>query len=477
VNQQAGNTIEVVCTCGKKLKAPASAVGRKARCPKCQNVLTVKPPPPPKSSAAEDDPFDALYDLAAASEQAAQAQEFAPRCPNCRGEMSPGAVLCTNCGFDTRTGKSIAAKAAAAAPKVSGTRYDPAKAAAAAEAARKNKNAGTDKMAPQASYWKGLAACAGGAAIGGIVWFLIAYFTGYEVYYVLLLVAVLAGVGMQWGQQGYSYLGGFTAAGMTFLTMVLARLAVVVALLIPMMHRDAAKKVADREAARMPDLTMYDERVVDELYAEQIKLQPKPAKADKTASADSSDEDEDFDADADVEGDEKPRKLSPSELREIAAYQAVEKKLKAMPKPQYDAMLARLKREERDSNLEGLLTEDILLRELGYHPSRAGQVLTRQANGSAKERIAKMSEAERDATYKRLNAEAEAEHEKRMAEMRAEMKKRHDSGEDGMSSGAVAAVTGIVIFFLVFGGIKGAFWTCVALALAYRTASGSVTSS
>ena len=89
-----------------------------------------------------------------------------------------------------------------------------------------------------------------------------------------------------------------------------------------------------------------------------------------------------------------------------------------------------------------------------------------------------MSDAEKTAQYKRLTAEEAKEREKQLADMRAEMKKRHDRGEsDEMSSGAVAAVTGLVIFFLVFGGIKGAFWTIVALGLAYRTASGSVTSS
>jgi hypothetical protein len=432
--------------------------------------MTIKAPPPPPPPQ-EDDSLDALYDLAAEGEQHARNQQLAPRCPGCRSEMAPGAVLCTHCGYDTRTGKSIATAAPAQAPAAPGTRYDPAKAAvAAAEATRKKKSAGTDKMAPQESYLKGLAGCVAGAAIGGVLWFLIAYFTGYEVYFVLLLVAILAGLGMQRGQQGYSYLGGFTAAGVTFVTMILARLAVVVALIVPMMRHDAARKLADKAAMRMPDLTMYDPRVVDQLHAEQLKQQTPPAARAETdaAAADSTSDDE---GDGDEATDHKP---SASELRDIAAYQAVEKRLKQMPKSEYDAMVARLDRQERDERLEGYLTDDILINEMHYHPDNAGEVLYGQANKTAKERIAKMNDAQRTAEYKRLDAAAAKEREKQLAELRAEMKKRADRGEGQISSGAVAAVTGIVILFLVFGGLKGAFWTLCALGLAYRTASGSV---
>ena len=66
---ETGDKISVQCACGKKLKAPASAVGRKAKCPACGNVLTIEPPPPPPP--AEDDPLGALYDLADAEKDAA----------------------------------------------------------------------------------------------------------------------------------------------------------------------------------------------------------------------------------------------------------------------------------------------------------------------------------------------------------------------------------------------------------------------
>ena len=46
-----------------------------------------------------------------------------------------------------------------------------------------------------------------------------------------------------------------------------------------------------------------------------------------------------------------------------------------------------------------------------------------------------------------------------------------------VANGAAVAIGGIVIFFLIFGGIKGAIFTLIALGLAYRTASGAVSNS
>ena len=81
-----------------------------------------------------------------------------------------------------------------------------------------------DKMAPQGPFWKGLVFSGVGAAIGAVVWIGIAYATGYWGMLPVLLVGLLAGLGMQRGQEGYSYLGGFAAAGITLVVMFLAGL-------------------------------------------------------------------------------------------------------------------------------------------------------------------------------------------------------------------------------------------------------------
>jgi hypothetical protein len=461
--EASASTISVQCSCGKKLKAPASAVGKKAKCPKCGNVLTVKPPPPPPPE--EDNSLDALYDLAQESEQHAAQQQMAPRCPGCMSEMAPGAVICTNCGYDTRSGKSLK-------PKVEGTRFNPAMAAANV-ATGKNAKKTVDKMAPQGSFLKGIGGSIGGASIGAFVWFLVAWGTGYELYFLVLLVGALAGLGMQWGQEGYSYAGGFTAAAVTFVVMILARLAVIVALIIPMMREESTKLARQTEEERMPDLEQYDERVVDQLYEAERKLQ-KPVAAAPPPAASNDDEDDE------EEGEEEP--LSAEEKQEIAAYQAVEKKLQAMPKAQYDALVKKYDEEEKARMLDHYVTEDILKMVIGVHPGRASSTEYKQATVAAKEKIAKMTPAERDAEYKRLHAQKEKENAEAVAAMkkaraeRAAARGRTVEEEDSAAAGAMAAIGVAVVFFLLIGGCGNMIFMTLALGLAYRTASGSVSS-
>jgi hypothetical protein len=418
-----------MCSCGKKLKAPASAVGKKAKCPKCGNVLTVKPPPPPPPE--EDNSLDALYDLAQESEQHAAQQQLAPRCPGCMREMLPGAVICTNCGYDTRKGKAIAPQVTTA------TKFDPAAAAANVATGKAGKKV-VDKMAPQGPFWKGLLASAGGALVGAFVWVLIAYFTGYWGMLPVLLVALLAGLGMQWGQEGYSYLGGFSAAAITFVVMFVARFAVVMAIAIPMLKAEEAEEVrsAEEEAAlRMPDFDAYDERVVDQLYEEQLKAQKL--------------NDDDID-----------------EKQEAAAYQAVEKKLKAMPETQYKTMVAKFDKEEEAEQLEAYVREDLLLNVIGVHPGRASSVEWDQAERGAKEKIAKMTPAQRDAEYKRLHAKHEKENAAALAEAQREAAARRasrtqeDVDAERATRNAAVAFGAVVIFFLIFGGIRGGSSSC-----------------
>lgn len=235
----AGDTITVLCACGKKLKAPATAVGRRAKCPACANVLTIElPPPPPK--VQEDDPLGALYELAETEKSSARSNELddSPRCPQCAGAMPSGAVLCTNCGFDSRTNQKIVA---AAAPKPAALDYG-----------RPEKKKAVDRMAAQGSFMMGLLLSFGLATVGGIVWFLVTWLSGLNFYLVCVLVGVCAGAGMKIGQKGYSTLGGWAAVGVTVIVMIGARLAIIIALLIPIIERAAAtgRALAAASAAR-----------------------------------------------------------------------------------------------------------------------------------------------------------------------------------------------------------------------------------
>src|SRR5207244_166701 len=148
--------------------------------------------------------------------------------------MQIGAVLCTNCGFDTRTSKRITT-AKAKAPI-----FDPELAAKYA-----NKNKKKDKLAPQGSFWVGLAVSAGFAAVGSILWVLIAWMTHREWALVAMGVGALAGVGMQIGQKGYSTLGGAVAAALTFVAIIIANIAywILVVAVALHAHKPSAKAV------------------------------------------------------------------------------------------------------------------------------------------------------------------------------------------------------------------------------------------
>src|SRR6185436_19228124 len=134
---ESADKISVLCGCGKKLKAPATAVGRKAKCPACGNVLTIEAPPPPVPEP-EDDPLGALYDLAESEKQAAESNQIddSPHCPKCGQAMTPGAVICVACGHDLRGKAAKPSKPVSTKPVI-----DLSKA--------KSEKKPKDKMAPQ----------------------------------------------------------------------------------------------------------------------------------------------------------------------------------------------------------------------------------------------------------------------------------------------------------------------------------------
>jgi len=268
---ETGESISVLCACGKKLKAPASAVGRKARCPKCGNVLTIEAPPPPP---VEDDALGALYDLADAEKDAAHSNQVddSPRCPKCAASMSPDAVLCVNCGYDLRTKSKVAAKPVVTKPVVN---LD------AAKSSKKPK----DKMAPEGKFIVGLAASFGLALVGGLIWFLVTWLSGWDIYLVCMIIGVFAGLGMQIGQKGFSTAGGWAAAGVTLLVLLMARLAVVIAVLVPMIKRDlSARHDSGSSAISATDEMDSDDH--DELVADVAEDQLRAQKIDPEKATD-----------------------------------------------------------------------------------------------------------------------------------------------------------------------------------------------
>jgi hypothetical protein len=177
------------------------------------------PPLPAPPIPVQDDPFDALGELA---EQASSAPAAAggQRCPHCGAAMAGEAVLCVNCGYDRRTGRKLAFASLA----------EPAK-PAPPNFGRKGANKPVDHMAPSGSFVAGLGMSAVFALGASVLWFAVAWATGYAIAYIAILIGGAAGVGMQMGQKGYSRSGGIAAAGMTLGAILVAKLAVIEAIL------------------------------------------------------------------------------------------------------------------------------------------------------------------------------------------------------------------------------------------------------
>ncbi|MHC5058376.1 MAG: zinc ribbon domain-containing protein [Planctomycetota bacterium] len=77
-------------SCGKVLNVKDEYAGKKARCPGCQEALTVPYAPEAAGAAA-----------------AAAPAPSASACPSCGGALPEGAVFCVACGYDLRTGKQL----------------------------------------------------------------------------------------------------------------------------------------------------------------------------------------------------------------------------------------------------------------------------------------------------------------------------------------------------------------------------------
>jgi hypothetical protein len=243
------NVISVVCDCGKRLKGPASAAGKKARCPAFGATLLLSPggistdaipspsqqavrstappklaaggtrtarpaPPPAPAPAHEDDGLGAMYELAQQA-NAAPADANIVCCPQCRAVMDDNAVLCTNCGYDTRTGKSLAVDSAPV----------PVNRNASTKAGQKA-NKPVDYMAPDGSIVMGIILSAVFALAASLVWIGVAWATGLAIGYIALLIGGAAGVGMQIGHRGYSKAGGLIAAFMTLGAIIVAKIVV-----------------------------------------------------------------------------------------------------------------------------------------------------------------------------------------------------------------------------------------------------------
>jgi len=98
----ASDKIIVECSCGKKLAVPANAAGKQVRCPACKAVIPV-----PGGEEATDD--SAGFSLLSDSEES-DGEEYGvatSKCPACGAILDPGAQFCVSCGTHISTGTRV----------------------------------------------------------------------------------------------------------------------------------------------------------------------------------------------------------------------------------------------------------------------------------------------------------------------------------------------------------------------------------
>ncbi|TWT75147.1 zinc ribbon domain-containing protein [Allorhodopirellula solitaria] len=112
--------IAVKCGCGKQLKVRDELAGKAIKCPDCASVVKVpagggaaakprpakpRPTAPRAAAPARPAPMPESSELDDLFAEEGMDREMGAVCPACRKELPPGAVLCTNCGFNKETGE------------------------------------------------------------------------------------------------------------------------------------------------------------------------------------------------------------------------------------------------------------------------------------------------------------------------------------------------------------------------------------
>ncbi len=229
--------VTVTCHCGARLKVPARAIGKRAKCPKCGEAFLVSQP----ADDAGDGWLDDLVGQEHAAPAAAAGSAVPPPaasaairpCPNCGAAMSASAKTCPSCGGKRK-------RAATTSVATGGADVGAAVAGAAAKAARV---AGT--------FVLGCILSVVGAGIGAAIWYIVAMKTHMEIGYVAWAVGGLAGFGMAFGSRRAGAVPGAVAALVSVVAIVAAKVLIFVTVLAAILTGDTSDKDAQKSFVKV----------------------------------------------------------------------------------------------------------------------------------------------------------------------------------------------------------------------------------
>lgn len=220
----------VRCPCGAKLAVSSTASGRKVKCPKCGQVLALRSEAtasrPSPATPSRSDPAAPSTTAPPVPPSTEAAPGPGPRhCPSCSAGLAAEAVLCVQCGYDTRLGRvREGPQIDRPPPKPKRAKPKPVKPASRASSAT-------------GSYVLGVVLSGAGALLGAILWTVIALVSGYEIGWIAWGLGFAAGVGMLMGyRDGDDTISGLTAAGMALVGILAAKVFIFLYVLAPMLQ-------------------------------------------------------------------------------------------------------------------------------------------------------------------------------------------------------------------------------------------------
>lgn len=102
----ASEKVKVKCQCGKVLAVDPKLAGKAVKCPQCQAAIRVPASAPSSAKstqpAASSSSIEDLLDEAGVTKS-----KTGKRCPECRADIAPDAVLCVQCGYHLEMGKKL----------------------------------------------------------------------------------------------------------------------------------------------------------------------------------------------------------------------------------------------------------------------------------------------------------------------------------------------------------------------------------
>lgn len=121
--QSVSSSLNVSCQCGKSFAAKSALAGRTVECPSCGQPVSI--PNEQAETVAHGSAGDDLEavgsDMAGLLDEIGmQATRTGVRCPNCRSDLEPAAILCVACGYNLETGKLLKTDSFVAKSKFSG---------------------------------------------------------------------------------------------------------------------------------------------------------------------------------------------------------------------------------------------------------------------------------------------------------------------------------------------------------------------